>query len=77
MEVADTTLAYDRRVKLPLYARAGIPEVWIVNLPKGVVEVYSRPGGKAYAEIRKFERGQELAPSSLEGLTLSVDDILG
>lgn len=77
VEVADTTLAYDRRVKVPLYARAGIPEVWIVNLPKRVVEVYSRPDGGTYSDIHKVERGQKLTPLRLPALTLSVEDIVG
>src|SRR2546423_8636468 len=43
IEVSDTTLEYDRQVKLPLYARARIPEVWIVNTPEDTIEVYARP----------------------------------
>lgn len=77
VEVSDTTLAYDRRVKLPLYARAGVPEVWIVNLPKAVVEVYVGPGGHTYDEIRKAGRGQELSATRLPALKLKADDILG
>lgn len=77
VEVADTALSYDRRVKLPLYARAGVPEVWIVNLPKSVVEVYTRPGGETYTEIRKAGRGQALKATGLPSLEVKVDDILG
>ncbi len=43
VEVSDTTLVYDRGVKLALYAKAGIKEVWIVSLPDEVIEVYARP----------------------------------
>ena len=43
IEVSDTTLAYDRGVKLPLYARAGIREVWIVDLPGETIERYTDP----------------------------------
>jgi Uma2 family endonuclease len=77
VEVSDTTLAYDRQVKLPLYARAGVPEVWIVNLPKAVVEAYARPDGKSYSEIQKAGRGQALKATRLPALKLSVDDIRG
>jgi Uma2 family endonuclease len=77
VEVADATLAYDRRVKVPLYARAGIPEVWIVNLVKGIVEGYSRPDGNNYVEVKKVGRGQDLSPLQLPKLTLRADDILG
>ncbi|MEK7702599.1 MAG: Uma2 family endonuclease [Nitrospirota bacterium] len=47
IEVADTSIEYDRTVKIPLYAAANISEVWIVNLQEGQVEVYSEPAGHA------------------------------
>ena len=77
VEVVDTTLRYDRRVKVPLYARLGIQEVWIINLVKGVVEVYSRPDGESYSDVRKAERGETLTPLLIPTLTLKVEDILG
>ena len=51
VEVADSTLRYDRAVKLPLYARAGIGEVWIVDLTRRMVDVHRNPSGGAYASI--------------------------
>ena len=51
VEVADSSLRYDRRVKLPLYARAGIGEVWIVDLRRRVVDVHRTPAGDGYATI--------------------------
>ena len=48
VEVADTSADYDREVKLPLYARAGLPEVWLIDLQKSCIEVYTRPQGGAY-----------------------------
>jgi Uma2 family endonuclease len=50
IEVASTSLVYDRRVKLPLYARAGVPEVWIVKVQERELEVYRNPKGEDYAE---------------------------
>jgi Uma2 family endonuclease len=50
-EVADSTLRYDRAVKLPLYARAGIGEVWIVDLRRRVVDVHRTPAGAEYATV--------------------------
>ncbi len=47
VEVADTSLQYDRQVKKPLYAEAAIPIYWIVNLEDGQIEVYSDPTGPA------------------------------
>jgi Uma2 family endonuclease len=51
IEVADTSLAYDRDVKLPRYARAGIPEVWLVDLAQQRLLVHRRPAGDDYGEV--------------------------
>src|SRR5205823_1229767 len=48
IEVSDTTLKYDRSVKVALYAQAGIPEYWIANLRTNVIEVYTDPSEGAY-----------------------------
>jgi Uma2 family endonuclease len=50
IEVASASLLFDRRVKLPLYARVGVPEVWIVNVQARQLEVYRNPKGEDYAE---------------------------
>ena len=52
IEVSDTTVAFDKNVKLSLYARSMIPEVWIVNLPERTIEAYSAPSGVEYTESR-------------------------
>lgn len=77
IEVADTTLAYDRGVKLPTYARSGIPEVWIVDLQGERVEVYRDPVGGRYRQAQVHARGAALTPGAFPDLTLPVDDILG
>lgn len=77
IEVSDTTLTFDRKVKLPLYARAGIPEVWIVNLQDNSIEVYSQPEGGAYQERQQLQYGQAVSIRGFPDLTLAVDDILG
>ena len=77
IEVSDTTLAYDRNVKLPLYARAGIGEVWILNLPAGTVERHTDPSGNGYASPKLAQRGETLESVALPDLALSVDDVLG
>jgi Uma2 family endonuclease len=76
VEVADTTLEYDRGVKIPLYARYGIPEVWLVDLRQGAVETYQNPTPDAYLAIRTFRRSDQLTPSPLPEVALLVDDIL-
>lgn len=77
IEVSDSSLAYDRDVKLPLYARAGIAEVWLVTLLSQVVEVYRAPGDDGYGEKRTLHRGQTIAPVHLPDAELSVGDVLG
>lgn len=52
VEVADSSLAYDREIKLPRYARAGIPEVWLVDLAARRLAIHRQPGEGGYAEIR-------------------------
>ena len=77
VEVADTSLTFDRTVKVPLYARAGIPEVWVVDLAGQRVEVYRRPAGGLYADVQRHERGQRLVCAAFPDLALSVDEALG
>jgi Uma2 family endonuclease len=76
IEVAETSVKYDRSVKGPLYAEAGIPEYWIVNLKDGAIEVYTDPSEGAYKQTRKARRGETL-PLPAELGTLEVSDILG
>jgi len=81
IEVSDTTLAYDRQEKLPRYARAGIPEVWIAvaddDREKRVVERYTDPQDNQYATKQTFKRGQSISILALPQITVSVDSIFG
>lgn len=77
IEVSDSTLEYDRQIKVPLYARAGIPEVWLVNLPAEVIEIYSQPSGGKYVDARVAGRGESLTSASVSSLTLDADAVLG
>jgi Uma2 family endonuclease len=77
IEVADTSVEYDRRVKLPLYARAGIPEAWLVILPKDSIEVHSEPKNGKYQKVQRLKRGKTVVSASLAGLSVKVDDVLG
>jgi len=77
IEVSDTTLAYDRNVKQPLYARAGIGEVWIVNLQGGDIERHTEPYENGYRSLKVARRGETLGSVALPDLSLSVDDVLG
>ena len=76
VEVAHTTLGYDREIKLPLYATAGVPEVWIVDVEGGVVEVYAEAGEGAYAVEERVGPGGVLRPRRLPDVEVSVDAVL-
>lgn len=77
VEVSDTTLAYDKNVKLPLYAGVGIPESWIVDLQGRKVEVHTNPGPGGYLSVREASPGEQIRAAIIEGLSLPVDEILG
>ena len=77
IEVSDSTLSYDKDVKLPRYARAGIPEVWIVDLQGGAVERYNDPREDGYRRTERARRNEELVSETLPGLSIPVNDALG
>ncbi len=77
IEVSDTTLAYDRGVKLPLYARAGITEVWIVDLAGEVIERYTDPSAEGYRSFERVRRGGKVESGALPELALRVEAVLG
>ena len=77
VEVSDTSTEYDREVKLPMYARHGIVEVWLVGLEEGVVDVYRGPTTQGYQVVAQLERGQGLSSEAFPQLDLAVDQILG
>lgn len=77
IEVSDSTLDFDRKVKVHLYARAGIPETWVVNLPEERIEVYSDPVGGEYQTVRSYVRGRRLQSHTLASLRLPVSKVLG
>jgi Uma2 family endonuclease len=77
VEVSDTTLRRDRRVKLALYASAGIPEFWIVNLEVREVELYRSPTGDTYASVERKRPGDAVTIAALPGVTIPVSQILG
>jgi Uma2 family endonuclease len=77
IEVADTSLESDRAAKLPLYAQAGIPDVWLVNLPGDVIEISRDPRAGRYTSLQCARRGERVTSLALPALTLRVDDILG
>ncbi len=75
IEVADSSLAGDRAIKLPLYAESGIAECWIVNLVERVVEVYRQPRDGRFADFRRVSPGEVLDVALLPGVALPVADV--
>lgn len=76
VEVADTSVAFERRVKVPLYARAGVAECWIVDLPGEVVETHRDPAGGRYRVVERLGPGARVAPASLPDVGIDVGDLL-
>ena len=77
IEVADSALELDRKVKMPLYAGAGIPEAWLINLHEERIEVYSDPAGGEHQTVRPHTRGKRLQSHTLAALRVSVSKVLG
>jgi Uma2 family endonuclease len=77
VEVSESSLEFDRKRKLPLYARAGVPEVWIVNLADERVEVFADPADGVYQTTAQVGRGEALQARGVEGLRLGVSEVLG
>jgi Uma2 family endonuclease len=76
IEVADVALAYDRRVKLPLYATAGIEDAWLIDLRNQTIEVHREPHDGRYQRVTVFRRGETLVPLALPDAPVAVDAIL-
>ncbi len=76
IEVADTTLHYDRKVKLPIYAACGIAEVWLADLTNSNIEIYSSPSESGYETIRIFRKNKPIESSAFPDLHICVDDIV-
>jgi Uma2 family endonuclease len=77
MEVADSSLRYDRKIKVPLYARAGIPEYWIEDAKRDVLHVYRDPAGETYATSLELRRTDVIAPLALPDIQFSIDHLFG
>ncbi len=76
VEVTDSTRAMDRGPKLAAYARAGVREVWIVDLTQDVVDAFTEPSGEDYARRSRFKRGDKLSPTAFADALIAITDIL-
>ena|SRR2546422_6617801 len=77
VEVADTTLSYDRNVKLPRYANSGVTEVWIENLEEDLLLVFRDPAGGACQARLTLRRGDALSVAAFPDVVFKVEDFLG
>lgn len=77
VEVADTTIEFDRREKLPVYGRAGVPEVWLVNLPRKTLEVYREPNFRGYTSQIILAPGQLVSPLAFPDDVFEVAELVG
>lgn len=75
VEVADTTLRYDRNIKIPLYARHGVPEVWLVDPNARSLEVHRQPVEEGYRELLRPHDTETVALSELSDISIAVADI--
>jgi Uma2 family endonuclease len=75
IEVADTSLAYDRSTKLTLYAETGVPEYWVVNCNSESIEIYRRPEGDRYLDVDRIEAAATITLHAFPDVTLALAEI--
>jgi Uma2 family endonuclease len=76
IEVADRSARYDREVKVPRYAQAGVREVWVVDLEHDRLLAYRDPAGDGYQVVQTLRRGDALSPLAFPDRPVGADDIL-
>ena len=72
IEIADTSLTYDVKTKLRLYAENGVPEYWIIHAGRLMTTIYREPSGSDYKFVREFQMSEMLTPSLVPDLALSL-----
>jgi Uma2 family endonuclease len=77
IEVSDTSLAFDRNVKVPIYARAGIVEVWLLDIESKVLTTYRDPSPSGYQVALDFRHGDVIAPVAFPDRPIALADLIG
>lgn len=77
VEVAESSLAYDREIKVPLYAAAGIPEVWVIDTATRTTHVFAGPSGGVFEQERVVERGDSVSPRAFPDVAIGLGDVGG
>ncbi len=76
VEVMDNTQESDRKEKLPLYAHAGIAEIWLIDIVRGLIEAYQEPSREGYRSVRIYAGDETLSPTALPDFAVRVSDLL-
>ena len=76
-EISDSSLRFDRKVKVPIYARSGIREVWIVDLQTSAIHVHRDPKDRAYSSVETKSRDELVSPQAFPDFAIKVSDLLG
>jgi Uma2 family endonuclease len=77
VEVAESSLQYDRRTKFPLYARSGVAEAWLVDLDSGKLEIHRAAGGAGYRDVRVLRADETFSPTAFPDLAITLRDLIG
>ncbi len=77
VEVSDSSLAFDRQIKIPLYARHGVAEVWLIDVAEDLITVYRDPTPSGYATVHDVSRGGTLSVLAFPGCEIAAADLLG
>ena len=76
IEVADSTIAYDRDVKSPLYAANGIPEMWLFDVNHQIIEGYSQPSTTGYKRMQRYEANDSLSIRAFPDVIFNWSDLM-
>jgi len=76
VEVADSTVGFDRGLKAPLYAVAGIPEYWLIDIPAAQLDVYREPGPTGYGRVTRHRKGEVVEPLAFPELRVELSAVL-
>lgn len=77
IEVAETSVDFDRNIKFRRYASAGIPEAWLIDISGERIEIHTRPKANGYGLVKMYLRGENVVSETIPAINLMVDDILG
>lgn len=77
IEVADSSVDYDKTIKIPLYARYGICETWIINIPEQLIHIYQQPENNSYKIKIDKQQNENLTAQAFPEIQFTVKQILG